>query len=480
MTAHSASRLAGDPQLRGNARTLEPPVGTSQAQPIPDRQPPSDPKALIHARAVARVAFGPPSQRHFAIAYWGEAYEPAGVGTAQFTLRFRSAASMRAAFWPPSESRVGEAVMRGDVEVEGNLEAAAAVAPAIRDRLCRPRALARLGYHATRLPRETAARDAAHASRLDGRARHTRRHSLARDSAAIKSHYDVGNDFYALWLDRRMVYSCAYFASPDSSLDDAQRDKLDHLCRKLRLKPGETLLDVGCGWGALVCHAVRHYGVRATGITLSEQQAAWGRQRIRNEGMEDRAGIQVLDYRALRPGHPFDKIVSVGMFEHLGPTQMETYFHTMFGLLRPGGLFMNHGIVEAPTRHARGWRSALRRLAWHEGSFIDRHVFPDGQLVPLALEIGTAESAGFETRDVESLRPHYVRTLRAWVDRLEQRWPDAVRLTDEVTARTWRLYMAASAHAFDSGQIGLAQVLFARPDARGRVALPPTRGDLYR
>ena len=468
MTMHSAHRLAGDPELRA-PRTFEPPA-SFHARTSSHRA------HLAHARAVARLAFGPAADRDFNVRFWDAAMESAGRTPARFTLHLRRPSALRAMFWPPAELGVAEAFVAGAYDIDGDFEAATALAPALRDRLCRPRTLARLLYHVLALPAPSGERVG---PRLERLAHLVRRHSLARDGAAVRSHYDVGNDFYALWLDPRMVYSCAYFTSDAATLADAQRDKLDHLCRKLRLNAGERLLDVGCGWGALVRHAAEHYGVRATGITLSPAQAELAAARIGDAGLAGLVDIRVCDYRTLAPDAPFDKIVSVGMFEHVGRQQMPVYFAAMHRLLRPGGLFMNHGIIEAPTRHARGWRAALRGLVWRQGSFIDRDVFPDGDLVPLALEVDVAERAGFEVRDVESLRPHYARTLRAWVRRLEAHWDEAVRLTSDATARTWRLYMAASAHAFASAQIGLTQVLFGKPDRRGNVPLPPTRHDLY-
>ncbi|MBX6333707.1 MAG: class I SAM-dependent methyltransferase, partial [Gemmatimonadaceae bacterium] len=238
------------------------------------------------------------------------------------------------------------------------------------------------------------------------------------------------------------------------------------------------LLDMGCGGGGLVRYAAAHYGVDALGITLSERQAELANERIRADGLERRCRVEVRDYRDFPPGVTFDKVVSVGMFEHVGRAQLPTYFREAARLTKPGGLFLNHGIVRAPDRE-RGMMRRVRRLLWREGKFIERYVFPDGELVPLAEAVRNAEQAGLETRDVESLREHYALTLRQWVARLERQREAAVRLVGEETYRVWRLYMAASAQAFASGRIGLAQVLLARPDREGRVRIPATRADLY-
>ncbi len=465
MSMPSVHGLAGDPQLR-DARTLEPPP-SRPARPIVH---------AAHERAAVALAFGPPAARHFAVKYWDGSVEPA-LGRSRFTVVLAHPWSLRAMFSPPTEARLAEGYVRGAFDVEGDLEAATALAGPLRDRLGDPRMVVRLLAHVRALPAPPRRHDTP--ARLPTDARAAPRHSPARDRAAVRSHYDVGNDFYRLWLDERMVYSCAYFATPETTLDDAQRAKLDHVCRKLRLRPGERLLDVGCGWGALAIHAAAHYGVRATGVTLSAPQASLAEQRARDAGLADRVRVEVRDYRELSPDEPYDKIVSVGMFEHVGRNRMAAYFHALHRLLAPGGLFLNHAIIEAPARHGRGWLAALRRILWRPGGFIDRDVFPDGDLVTLALEIEAAEAAGFETRDVESLRPHYAATLRRWGRRLDARYDDAVRLTSEATARTWRLFMAASAHAFATGEIGIDQVLFGKPDSTGTVELPLTRRDLY-
>ena len=309
---------------------------------------------------------------------------------------------------------------------------------------------------------------------------HGPEHSRRRDAAAVRYHYDVGNDFYSLWLDRRMVYSCAYFATGVEDLDAAQEAKLEHICRKLRLRPGERLLDVGCGWGGLVQYAAERYGIEATGITLSPAQAELARRRIAAAGLADRCQFEVRDYRDLPPGATFDKVVSVGMVEHVGRARLPTYFAKAHRLLRPGGLFLNHGIVVA--RPVRFPRLALRaeRLRGGWDASIQRYVFPDGELLAPGEMVLHAEQAGFETRDVENLREHYALTLRHWVRRLEARHAEAASLVGERAYRVWCLYIAASAHGFATGKIGVVQTLLSKPDRRGASGLPLTRADLYR
>jgi cyclopropane-fatty-acyl-phospholipid synthase len=287
----------------------------------------------------------------------------------------------------------------------------------------------------------------------------------------------VGKEFYQLWLDRRMVYSCAYFASGQETLDEAQEAKLDLICRKLRLRAGERFLDIGCGWGALIMHAARSYGVRATGITISGEQAALARTRIAAAGLDAQCRVELCDYRDL-PAGSFDKIASVGMVEHVGRGMLPVYFRRAFERLAPGGLFLNHGIVVsscAATAVGRWWARRLRR--WM--SFIDAYVFPDGELVTPAEMLAAAMRSGFEVRDLESLREHYARTLRQWVGRLDARHRDAVQLAGEPVYRLWRAYMAGCARAFSLGHISVVQMLFARQHTSGAVNLPPTRADLY-
>jgi cyclopropane-fatty-acyl-phospholipid synthase len=292
-------------------------------------------------------------------------------------------------------------------------------------------------------------------------------HSRERDRQAISYHYDLPAEFYALWLDSTMVYSCAYFSSPDEDLDLAQRHKLDYICRKLRLRPGERLLDIGCGWGSLIMHAASNYGVDAVGITISVPQAELARQRLRAAGLNHRCRVEVADYRDIEHDLPYDKLVSVGMFEHVGERLLPGYFRCAWNLLRPGGVFLNHGISYSATYRRRG------------ASFIDHYVFPDGELVPINTSLRAAELSGFEVRDVESLREHYALTLHHWVQRLDAHSAKAHQIADDTTYRIWRLYMAGAAHAFRRDRLNLYQTLLAKP-LNGDSGLPLTREDWYR
>ncbi|MGG8409357.1 class I SAM-dependent methyltransferase, partial [Streptomyces sp. 12297] len=286
-------------------------------------------------------------------------------------------------------------------------------------------------------------------------------HTRPRDRQAVSHHYDVGNDFYERVLGPSMVYSCAYWR-PGYSLEEAQYDKLDLVCRKLALREGDRLLDVGCGWGSMALHAARAYGVRVTGITLSREQAAYARKRVAEEGLADRIDIRVQDYRDVKDG-PYDAISSIGMAEHVGSARYREYATALFGLLRPAGRLLNHQIARRPEPDESAYRI---------DEFIDAYVFPDGELSPLGRTVGELERAGFEVRDVESLREHYALTLRAWVARLEEHWSEAVRLTSAGRARVWQLYMAASALAFEHGRLGVNQVLAVRPGDGGTSGLP--------
>ena len=431
--------------------------------------------AIAVARRVTEEVFGPPADRSFAIRYWDGSLEvgPAD-GAPSFTMTIRHPGALRTMLVPPSQLAFAEAYLRDDIDFEGDLESAAPVGRMAADRLLSPRRLARLARLLRRLP--SGGRGPV---KMGDEIRWDHRHSRRRDADAIRQHYDVGNEFFRLWLDAQMVYSCAYFPPGVDSIDEAQVAKLDYICRKLRLRPGERLLDIGCGWGALIRHAVRRYGVEAVGITVSPAQVDLGSHRIAEEHLADRCRIELRDYRDIPRRPAFDKIVSVGMFEHVGRANLPAYFAKVWQALRPGGLFLNHGIIDLEAARPAGLRGHLRQLVWREGRFLTRYVFPDGELLPLARVVREAEWAGFETRDVESLREHYVLTLRHWGRRLEVRRPEAVALVGEATYRVWRLYLAASASAFAHGRIGVVQLLVSKPGIRAPEAVPLTRQDLY-
>ncbi|MFC7220719.1 class I SAM-dependent methyltransferase [Streptomyces polyrhachis] len=377
-------------------------------------------------------------------------------------LVVRHPRALRRFLWRPGELGLARAWVAGELDVEGDLyEALELLAGALWERADTPRRLPTAGQRAAarsllalagpwpppRPPRE------------EVRRRRGPLHTLSRDRTAVSHHYDVGNDFYALVLGPTMVYSCAYF-SPGATLEQAQHDKLDLVCRKLGLRPGQRLLDVGCGWGSLALHAAREYGARVVGITLSAEQAAYARERVAQAGLGGRVEIRVQDYRTVGDG-PYDAVASIGMAEHVGAAAYGRYARRLHGLLRPGGRLLNHQISRRPRATGRA------ETAYHVDEFIDAYVFPDGELAPLGETLGALERAGLEARDVEVLREHYALTLRAWVANLEAGWQPAVAATSLGRARVWRLYMAASALSFERNRIGVNQVLCVRTSPAG-------------
>ena len=386
---------------------------------------------------------------------WGDEIHPL------FTLVLKHPGALRAMFSSPSELTLGEAYIYDDFDIEGEIEAAFDLADYL---LIQKRSLWEsfdLNERLAKLPKSDRPRAGIHLVELK-----RKEHSRDRDRQAITYHYDLPEEFYALWLESRLVYSCAYFNKPDEDLDSAQVRKLDYICRKLRLRPGERLLDIGCGWGALIMHAAANYGVECVGITLSVPQAEVARERLQAAGLNDRCRVEASDYRDIDHDQRYDKIVSVGMFEHVGESLLPEYFQRAWNLLRPGGVFLNHGIAHSAIYRRQG------------PSFVDRYVFPDGELVPLSTSLRAAELSGFEVRDVESLREHYALTLHHWVRRLENHAEEARRLTSDTTYRIWRLHMAGSVHGFRSGRLNIYQALLAKP-VNGQSGLPLTRGDWY-
>jgi cyclopropane-fatty-acyl-phospholipid synthase len=394
-----------------------------------------------------------------------------GPDDASYRLILRDPWTVRSLL-PVSDLAAGEAYITGDLDVEGSLIDALHHIASLRD-------LESLGLRTVlAVARDTWSlpapppRDLAGRAHLDGRV-----HALERDAAAVRHHYDVGNDFYRRILDEQLVYSCAIFdaaeaaapATDQTALNRAQVRKLDTVCRKLHLQPGERLLDIGCGWGALVLHAARYYDVEAVGITLSPRQAEFARERTVAEGLEHRVEIRVADYRGI--DDTFDAVASVGMVEHVGHEELSNYVQAVSRVLGPGGRLLNHGITT-------GRRTEVRDFSRDRDSFIGSYVFPDGALVPVHEIVRVLLAGGFEIRDVEELRPHYALTLRHWVANLERSWDDVVADVGERTARVWRAYMSGSVVGFETGTLGVVQTLAVRSDAvlpLGRAWMAPIR-----
>jgi cyclopropane-fatty-acyl-phospholipid synthase len=386
-------------------------------------------------------------------------------------LVVRNRRAVRRLLWKPGELGLARAWVAGDLDIEGDLyaaldlmsslvwdrgEDARSLAQALRDPQVRSAArglvkLAGLPLPPAPPPEET-------------RRARTHLHTKRSDRRAISHHYDVGNDFYELVLGPSMVYSCAYWQA-GGTLEGAQRDKLELVCRKLALTPGQRLLDVGCGWGSMAIHAAREHGVSVVGITLSQEQAAYARKRVAEEGLTDRIEIRVQDYRDVADG-PYDAISSIGMAEHVGSERYLEYAQNLHSLLRTGGRLLNHQIARRPQRD---------ESAYNVDEFIDAYVFPDGELAPIGTTVTQLERAGFEVRDVEAIREHYALTLRRWVANLEADWARAVRLTSPGRARVWRLYMAACALTFEAGDMGVDQVLLQKTGGEQ----PPLRRDAW-
>ncbi|WP_030341461.1 SAM-dependent methyltransferase [Streptomyces sp. NRRL S-1022] len=386
-------------------------------------------------------------------------------------LVVRNRRALRRMLFKPGELGLARAWVSGDLEIEGDLYAALDVlsglvwergedarglVQAVRDPEVRAAARELLKLAGPPIPPAPPREEI----RRPRRRLHTRR----TDKRAISHHYDVGNDFYELVLGPSMVYSCAYWeaAEKGATLETAQRDKLELVCAKLGLREGQRLLDVGCGWGSMAIHAAREYGVSVVGVTLSQEQAAYARKRVADEGLTDRVEIRVQDYRDVADG-PFDAISSIGMAEHVGAEKYLEYARQLYDLLKPGGRLLNHQIGRRPQRD---------ESAYEVDEFIDSYVFPDGELAPVGTTVTQLERAGFEVRDVESIREHYALTLRRWVANLEADWDHAVRLTSPGRARVWRLYMAACALAFEHNRIGVNQVLAVRTPESGTSGLP--------
>lgn len=379
-----------------------------------------------------------------------------GSDAANCVLIFRKQYPLRTLVLKRDMTALVDAYLNDDVDVEGDLEKLFTLVDYLND--LKPSCFDRIRIllSALRLP---SARRSSIADKLKA---YTRSNSFE----AISHHYDVGNDFYNLFLDERMIYSCAYFSDEQQSSDDAQRDKLEHICRKLRLKPGMHLLDIGCGWGGMAIYAAQNYGVNVTGVTLSKEQHDLAREKVNALSLQDKVEIKLCDYRELRGQEEYDRVVSIGMFEHIGTRNYPVYFGLIHRLLKPGGVFLNHGIT-----NDSGWDDSPERR------FINNYIFPDGELARVSTVIHAMEEAGFEIADAESLRPHYVLTLRKWLLALTEKNEQARRIVGDATYRLWRLYMSGSAYYFDRGNTNVYQILVCKKYEPW--PLPLRRDDIY-
>lgn len=439
------------------AKAYEPLDPTSHRHKAPDTQPPSSPESRT-VQEFLHMLMRDIHPRDFAIRLWdGSLWEAEGGQPTRFTLVLNSAGALKRMLRPPLDISLGECYAFGDYDIEGDYYAFIARLGV----LGHGKLPLSLKWKYLRLPRDSGKTTSRLAARLP-----SGEHSKRRDRAAIQHHYDLSNDFYALWLDKQMLYSCAYFQSDDQELEAAQWHKLDHICRKLRLAPGQKMLDIGCGWGALIMHAAEHYGVEAYGITLSENQAALAKARIEERGLSDKCRVEVRDYRDVKDNQ-FDAVSSIGMAEHVGTAMLPTYFKKMHDMLKIGGICLNHAISLQP-----------QHIPPARPTFIKRYIFPDSEMQPIGQTLEIAESAGFEVRDVESLREHYAMTLRQWQQRLEDRADQACAIVGEERYRMWRMYLAAAAWFFESGRRTIYQSLLfkGQDEASG---LPLTRRDWY-
>lgn len=392
------------------------------------------------------------------------AYDGSAVGPpdAAATVEIRSPAAIRRMITGLGrELAFARAYVAGEIDIDGDIYAVVA----LRDRVGNVRPTTALLRQAMAALGEDGANPIAKLRPLPPPPEEVRlhglRHSKARDAEAIAAHYDVSNDFYRMVLGPSLTYSCAVFEHPDDSLEQAQANKHELICRKLDLRPGMRLLDIGCGWGSLVMHAAEHHGVHAVGVTISREQHKLAAERVAEAGLADRVSIRLQDYREIDDG-PYDAVSSVGMFEHVGVGHLSDYFNRISSLLRPGGRLLNHGIARPP-----GEKEAISR-----GSFVNRYVFPDGELVEVGKVTSALQSAGFELRHSESLREHYALTLRHWVRNLEANWDAAVAEVGSARARIWRMYMAGSALGFEAGAIRIHQLLGVQLHPNGASDMP--------
>lgn len=436
-------------------------MATASLPPAPTA--PADRDAAQTVRILAALAEGYAGT--FAVRLWtGETWAH-GTGPAPFTLVLKHSGALRAMFWPFDNMGVGEAYVFDDYDIEGDVFAFTALLKHLV-KLKASRTLwskLKLLRGLTKLPRKCNPRDPAKIGRpVKGD------HSLANDREAISFAYDLPGDFYKLWLDERMLYTCAYFQDPNESLEAAQLRKIDFICRKLRLKPGEKFVDFGCGWGALAIHAAKHYGAQVTGVTLAGKQAEWCEKAIDAAGVRDRVKIVYSDYRDFNAPGEFDKASSVGMGEHIGGANLQLFFNKVFETLRPGGCYLHHGIHLRPHTPFPLWTAFARK-----------YVFPNGELHSILPLQDAATRAGFEVRDLENIRESYILTLENWVKRLEANHDAVANIVGEASYRVFRIYMAGATLGFKAGVYSLNQLLLSKPND-GSADLPLTRADWYK
>jgi cyclopropane-fatty-acyl-phospholipid synthase len=435
-------------------------MATASVTPAPTHS--ADPAAAATIRLLSAICEGYTS--NFLVRLWtGETWQP-NTGPTPFTMVLKHRGAVRAMFWPFNPIGVGEAYIYDDFDIEGDMIAFTAWLKHLV-KLTDTRALGaklRLLWGLLRLPKQCNPRDISKAGRpVEGD------HSRVNDRDAISFTYDLPGEFYELFLDRYMQYTCGYFLSPDEDLETAQVRKLDLVCKKLRLQPGKKFVDIGCGWGALVIHAAKHYGVHATGVTLAGEQAKWCERAIDQAGVRDRVKIVYTDYRDFNAPGQFDAASSVGMSEHVGIANLPVFFGKVFECLRPGGVYLHHCINLRPHTPYPRWTPFARK-----------YVFPNGELHTILQSQETATRVGFDVRDLENFRESYVLTLEHWVKRLEANREAVLKLVGDVSYRIFRLYMAGGTIGFKSGTYTLNQLLLSKPDD-DNAHLPLGRTDWY-
>jgi cyclopropane-fatty-acyl-phospholipid synthase len=423
----------------------------------------SEEKKAQQSLAFLKKIFAQHPSRDFAVRLWdGSCLTPEVGQTRRFTLVINHPGVLRKLLWHPTQLGLGEAYVFKDLDIEGDLEAALKLPEMMTGIHVKWHEKISFAKWLLSLPITNKASKARFTAPANGK-------PAQRDRVrkAISFHYDLPGAFWEKVLDDSMQYSCAYFHSWQENLNAAQTHKLDYICRKLMLKPGEAFLDVGCGWGGLILHAAKHYGVNALGITVSREQAEFAREQIRQQDLASHCRVELVDFRDLTGWERFNKIASVGSVEH-AHSYMSAYFETAWRLLTRGGLFLNHGISSM----------FQYELPSAPDSFVNQYVFPDGEVDPLSLTLEIAEKIGFEIRDIENLREHYAQTLRLWVENLDRKRENILRISSETTWRTFKLYMAGSAESFSLGRLNLFQTLLTKSD-RGYTSLPATRKEWY-